>query len=195
VEAAEALIRACAQQRRTGMGEVEQSLQMAYPRWLHTQGIPWERARGPQDDSAEPDGWLVTNRELHSRRASGLTCFEELETYGRTGVRASVDRPVNNSKGGGGVMRATPIALWSDDPATVFALGAESAALAAILRQLPLGSPLRAAIDVAAAQLIRQPRHDEQLGALNQALELAEQGPPTPEKLETLGQGGTGHAK
>jgi hypothetical protein len=64
----EALIRAHAQQRRSGTGKVEQSLQMAYQRWLHTQGIPWERARGPKDDSAEADGWLVTNLELYSRR-------------------------------------------------------------------------------------------------------------------------------
>ena len=202
----EALIRAHAQQRRSGTGKVEQSLQMAYQRWLHTQGIPWERARGPKDDSAEADGWLVTNRELYSRRAPGLTCFSELEAYGRTGVRAGVDRPVNNSKGCGGVMRAAPIALWSDDPATVFTLGAESAALthghpsgylasgmfAVIVQQLLLGLPLREAIDVASAELVRQPRHEEQLTALKQALELAEQGSPTPEKLETLGQGNVG---
>lgn len=202
----EALIRAHVQRRRTGSATVEQSLQLAYQRWLHTQGVPWDRARGPKEDSPEADGWLVTNRELYSRRAPGLTCFGELERYGRTGVRAAVDRPVNNSKGCGGVMRAAPIALWSGNPSEVFDLGAESAALthghpsgflssgalAVIVQQLLRGKSLRAAVDVAMTELVRRPGHEEQLAALEQALALAGQGPPTPEKLESLGQGNVG---
>jgi len=202
----EALIRAHVEKRRTGSATVEQSLQMAYQRWLHTQGVPWDRARGPKNESPEADGWLVTNRELYSRRAPGLTCFGELEAYGRTGTRAAVARPVNNSKGCGGVMRAAPVALWSDDPSEVFDLGAESAALthghpsgflssgtfAVLVQQLLLGKPLRDALDVATAELVRRPQHEEQLAALEQALALAGQGPPTPEKLESLGQGNVG---
>jgi ADP-ribosylglycohydrolase len=103
-------------------------------------------------------------------------------------------------------MRAAPIALWSDDPGAVFDLGAESAALthghpsgylssgafAVIVQQLLLGRPLRDALAVATAELAARPNHEEQLTALDQALALADQGPPTPEKLETLGQGNVG---
>jgi ADP-ribosylglycohydrolase len=202
----EALIRAHAQQRRTASADVEQSLQMAYQRWLHTQGIPWERARGPENTLPEADGWLVTHRDLYSRRAPGLTCFSELEMYGKSGRRASIARPVNNSKGCGGVMRAAPIALWSDDPSVVFDLGAESAALthghpsgylssgafAVIVQQLLQGKPLLDALMIATAELVRRPNHEEQSAALDRALALAEQGAPTPEKLETLGQGNVG---
>ncbi|WP_340685743.1 ADP-ribosylglycohydrolase family protein [Amycolatopsis coloradensis] len=189
-----------------GTEPVEQSLQLAYQRWLHTQGVSWERARGPHDTSAEPDGWLITNRELFSRRAPGLTCFGELEAYGRTGVRAGMDKPVNNSKGCGGIMRAAPVALWSDDLAEVFRLGAESAALthghpsgylssgafAVIVRELLVGKPLLDAITTARAELEKYRGHEEQSVALDQALALAEEGAPTPEKLETLGQGNIG---
>ncbi|OKJ98474.1 ADP-ribosylglycohydrolase family protein [Amycolatopsis sp. CB00013] len=185
---------------------VEQSLQQAYQRWLHTQGIPWERARGPKDASAEPDGWLITNRELFSRRAPGLTCFGELEAYGRTGVRVGMDRPVNNSKGCGGIMRAAPVALWSDDLAEVFRLGAESAALthghpsgylssgafAVIVRELLVGKPLLDAVATARTELEKYRGHEEQSVALDQALALSREGAPTPEKLETLGQGNIG---
>ncbi|ANN14220.1 ADP-ribosylglycohydrolase [Amycolatopsis orientalis] len=185
---------------------VEQSLQLAYQRWLHTQGVPWERARGPEATSAEPDGWLITNRELFSRRAPGLTCFSELEAYGKTGVRAGMDKPVNNSKGCGGVMRAAPVALWSDDLAEVFRLGAESAALthghpsgylssgafAVIVHELLLGKPLLDAVATARVELEKYQGHEEQSVALDQALALAEEGAPTPEKLETLGQGNIG---
>ncbi|GAB3704143.1 hypothetical protein GCM10027598_03860 [Amycolatopsis oliviviridis] len=189
-----------------GTVPVEQSLQLAYQRWLHTQGVSWERARGPENTSTEPDGWLITNRELFSRRAPGLTCFSELEAYGKTGVRAGLDKPVNNSKGCGGIMRAAPVALWSDDLAEVFRLGAESAALthghpsgylssgafAVIVRELLTGKPLLDAVATARAELERYQGHEEQSVALDQALALAEKGTPTPERLETLGQGNVG---
>lgn len=203
----EGLIRANARKRKGLDGTpVEQSLQMAYQRWLHTQGVAWDQARGPHDRSAEADGWLLTNRELFSRRAPGLTCFSELENYGRTGVRAGIDKPINNSKGSGGVMRAAPIALWSDDLAEVFRLGAESAALthghpsgylssgafAVIVHELLQGKPLLDAVATARGELEKYRGHEEQSIALDQALALAGQGAPTPEKLETLGQGNIG---
>ncbi|SDX31993.1 ADP-ribosylglycohydrolase [Amycolatopsis xylanica] len=195
----EALLRA-----RINGGDVVHALQMAYQRWLHTQGVPWTRARGPKNTSEEPDGWLITVAELFSRRAPGLTCFGELEAYGRTGIQPSIDRPVNNSKGCGGVMRAAPIALWSDDPAEVFELGADSAALthghpsgylssgafAVIVQQLLAGVPLRYAVDVSIKELVKHRMHEEQLTALEAALKL--DGPPTPERVESLGQGNIG---
>ncbi|SFW53653.1 ADP-ribosylglycohydrolase family protein [Amycolatopsis australiensis] len=202
----EALIRAHAQRRRTGSADVVHSLQMAYQRWLHTQGVAWDRARGPRSAAEAPDGWLITHQELFSRRAPGLTCFGELEAYGRSGVRGTIERPVNNSKGCGGVMRAAPIALWSDDLAEVFRLGAESAALthghpsgylssgcfAVIVHELLHGRPLLDAVATARAELVQHPGHEEQSRALDAALALADQGPPTPEKLESLGQGNVG---
>lgn len=202
----EALIRAHAQRRRTGSADVVHSLQLAYQRWLHTQGVAWDRARGPQSAVEAPDGWLITHQELFSRRAPGLTCFGELEAYGRSGVRGTIERPVNNSKGCGGVMRAAPIALWSDDLAEVFRLGAESAALthghpsgylssgcfAVVVHELLHGKPLLEAVATARAELVKHPGHEEQNDALDAALALARQGPPTPEKLESLGQGNVG---
>ncbi|WP_284743454.1 ADP-ribosylglycohydrolase family protein [Amycolatopsis sp. RTGN1] len=202
----EALIRAHAQRRRTGSADVVHSLQLAYQRWLHTQGVAWDRARGPQSDVEAPDGWLVTHQELFSRRAPGLTCFGELEAYGRAGVRGTIERPVNNSKGCGGVMRAAPVALWSDDLAEVFQLGAESAALthghpsgylssgcfAVLVHGLLHGKPLLDALAAARDELVKHEGHEEQSAALDAALALAEQGPPTPEKLESLGQGNVG---
>jgi ADP-ribosylglycohydrolase len=202
----EGLIRAHVALRLTGDIEVGYFLQLAYQRWLHTQGVPWDRARGPKDDSVQPDGRLVTNRELYSRRAPGLTCFGELEAYGKTGVRGTIDRPINNSKGCGGVMRAAPVALWTDDPSQVFAVAAESSALthghpsgylssgtfAVIVHHLLDGRSLPDAVDAAKAILVRWPGHAEQLTALDQAFALAEQGSPTPEKVESLGQGNVG---
>jgi len=202
----EGLIRAHAQRRRSGSADVVQSLQLAYQRWLHTQGVPWDRARGPQSELVEPDGWLLTHQELFSRRAPGLTCFGELETYGKAGIRGTTERPVNNSKGCGGVMRAAPVALWSDDLSEVFELGADSAALthghpsgylssgafAVVMHELLHGKPLLDAVAAARLELEKRPGHEEQTAAFDAALALAEQGPPTPEKLESLGAGNVG---
>ncbi|MDQ0378238.1 ADP-ribosylglycohydrolase family protein [Amycolatopsis thermophila] len=188
---AEALIRA----RGT---DLRPALQAAYQRWLHTQGVPWEKARGPRVTSPGPDGWLVTNRALHHRRAPGSTCFFALRAYGR-GVAAP-----NDSTGCGGVMRAAPVAVWSDDPAAVFEAGVISAAithghpsgqlpagaLGVIVHQLIRGAALPAAIDVAQDLLRHRPGHEETLAALDAALALG--GPPSPAKVASLGSGHTG---
>ena len=205
---AEGLIRAHAQARRTGAADVAHSLQLAYQRWLHTQGVAWDRARGPQLGTDAPDGWLVTNAGLHHRRAPGATCFSSLENYGRSGESGTFEHKLNDSKGCGGVMRAAPIALWSADPAEVFRLAAVSAALthshpsgylsagvlAVIVRRLIDGATLLSAIDTARAELVTWPEHAEQLTALDAAVSLAVEGDPTPEKVERLGNGFVGES-
>ena len=52
--------------------------------------------------------WLVNFREFFSRRAPGGTCMSALQAGGR----GTVERPVNNSKGCGGVMRVAPIGMY-----------------------------------------------------------------------------------
>ena len=84
---AEGLLRA----RRQG-GDVPGALWQACRRWLLTQGY-----RG----SAAADGWLIGQEFLHHQRAPGTTCLSALED-GRPGMP---ERPVNDSKGCGGVMR------------------------------------------------------------------------------------------
>ena len=70
-----------------------------YLDWLATQ-IPGSRT------PAQPT-WLNGVPELRSCRAPGNTCLSAL----RGGVLGTVDSPVNDSKGCGGVMRVAPIGL------------------------------------------------------------------------------------
>lgn len=51
---------------------------------------------------------LLQYKELFSRRAPGQSCLAALAS-GRMGT---IDRPINNSKGCGGIMRAAPVALF-----------------------------------------------------------------------------------
>lgn len=78
----------------------ESAVHRAYLRWLSTQGESVPRM--------VDEGWLLSVTGLHHRRAPGSTCLSALES-GRMGT---VDRPINDSKGCGGVMRAVPVGLF-----------------------------------------------------------------------------------
>ncbi len=77
--------------------------------------------------------WLDDIPELYSRRAPGNTCLSVLAS----GKEGSVEKPINNSKGCGGVMRVAPIGLHFgrkniyrlDTPHEIMEIGAEVAAL------------------------------------------------------------------
>ncbi|AXB48922.1 ADP-ribosylglycohydrolase [Amycolatopsis albispora] len=200
----EGLIRGHAHLRRGGQTGLEHFVQSAYQRWLHTQDYSWEDCRGPQNTSLEPDGWLITHRELFSRRAPGKTCLTALMSYGNNGQMGSFTHRLNTSKGCGGVMRTAPAALWPGDPGTVFGVGAMAAALShshpsgylsagalsVIVRHLIDGGTLPDAVDEAFRQLARWQHHEETTAALRVGVRLAEQGPPTPEKIATIDGGG-----
>jgi ADP-ribosylglycohydrolase len=199
----EGVIRAHHRMRHTGSADLVPVLQHAYQRWLHTQKTEWDKARGPWSTLESPDGWLITNQALFRTQAPGLTCVTALQSFGASGQFGTFARPVNNSKGCGGLMRTAPLALWSDDVKVVFEVAAMSAALthghptgflaagtfAVLVHQLLRGSSLRSAIDIAIAQLVGWPGHEETLVAVRQALELAELGSPSPTRVEQLGAG------
>ena len=77
--------------------------------------------------------WLDGIPELFSRRAPGNTCLSVL----KGDKSGTLDNPINNSKGCGGVMRVAPVGLYfgkreylSDrDPLEAMEIGAETAAL------------------------------------------------------------------
>lgn len=204
----EGLIRAQVRRRLTGSDDVLLAVQHAYQRWLHTQGIPWPTAAGMFGAHAPvPDGWLVSNPGLFEKRAPGHTCVTGLRRFAHTGRQGTFAHRLNDSKGCGGVMRAAPAALYSSDAREVFHLGAAVAALthshpsgylsagtlAVIVHQLLEGAGLSSAVSIARAILLRWDGHEEQVRALDGAVELAGAGRPTPEHIaERLGAGWVG---
>lgn len=201
----EGLIQANIRQRTRGVVGVADVLQQSYLRWLHTQ-LP--REDGEPDRGESLTGWLVSVPGLFAQRAPGNTCVRALRALRDGATPGTPERPINDSKGCGGVMRAAPAALWSQgEPSEVFRVGVEAAALthghpsgylsagmlAAIVQQLLCGADLAAAIAVARAELLRWPGHGEQLAALDAAVALARQGRPTPEQIAArLGGGWVG---
>ncbi|WP_107248158.1 ADP-ribosylglycohydrolase family protein [Carbonactinospora thermoautotrophica] len=208
----EGLIRAHVRKRLLGQRNPLAEVQLAYQRWLHTQGIPWEQAAGQFLPAyPEPDGWLISQRELFQLRAPGNTCLGALRRFGAGHPPATFTNRINDSKGCGGVMRAAPAALWSQDPPQVFQLGAAIAALthshpsgylsagafAVILWEtLWTGKPFRG-VYTALEELKKWEGHEETTRALQAALDLSKKAwdrgkAPTPEEIETLGGGWTG---
>lgn len=187
---AEALIRARRRYEARRVDHAVDELWLAYRRWLDTQG------EKPASDGCDGGG-LVAEPVLRHRRAPGNTCLSAL-TGNEPG---SVELPVNDSKGCGGVMRVAPVGLVAAHPS---GLGIASAALthghpsgylaagaaADIIGRLRTGQPLRAAAVAAAETAAAWAGHEETVAALRQALALAEQEPvPTPEAVGALGEG------
>lgn len=52
--------------------------------------------------------WIMNLPEMFSRRAPGNTCLSALAAGGK----GTIEKPVNNSKGCGGIMRVAPIGLY-----------------------------------------------------------------------------------
>lgn len=176
--------------RAAGAEDLVPSVHRAYLRWLHTQGATSEHP-GYADAL---DGWLVRIPQLHSPRAPGNTCIGGM-TSARMGT---IEAPLNDSKGCGGVMRVAPVALLLPRPGEVAARVCAlthghragfmaGAALAEILADLLDGAPL---VD-AATRVADDPRlAPAEVGAsLHAALQAARQGPPTVAEVEALGGG------
>ena len=205
----EGLIRAEVRGEARGTAHPPSVVHHAYRRWLLTQGERWPEAAPFDTESVdaaapapwEPDGWLIGESFLHARRAPGNTCLAALRVPGPYGRLA-----VNDSKGCGGVMRIAPVGFLyrAGEGIAVFRMGVEIAALthghpsgqlpagvlaAAIHAIVHEGRALPEALDAATSILREAPAHEETLYPLSAARELAEQGAPTAERVESLGGG------
>lgn len=183
------------------------SIRQAYLRWLDTQRL------GSPTATADTPGWLAHQPEMHVRRAPGNTCLSALASGGE----GTMSKPINNSKGCGGVMRVAPIGLISPmgDAGAAFELAAESAALthghpsgylsagvaASIVRLLVDGVNLntqprsyhgRGAIEQSCGHLLAFPGHEETLAAVSGAVACAAKGLDKNSFLGTEAETGSG---
>ncbi len=80
---------------------VEVYVWQSYLSWLKSQGIEPENNIYGFDSISE----LLKNDEIHARRAPGRTCISALSS----GEMGKIEKPLNQSKGCGGVMRTAPL--------------------------------------------------------------------------------------
>jgi ADP-ribosylglycohydrolase len=168
----------------------------AYLRWLSTQGYPRLK-----DRDWIYDGWLIGVKELHERRAPGHTCLSALST----GKQGTIDEPINNSKGCGGVMRVAPAgvfyikknafnmaaqfaALTHGHPSGYLSAGALAYMIALILE----GQDIEAAAKGTLAELRSHENHYECSRSLSLALELSRSSLSDVDAIYQLGEGWVG---
>lgn len=105
------------------MGEYESYIYLAYLDWLSTQE--------PKMNHSKIISWIYSIPELHVRRDPGTTCLNAL----KSGTMGTMEHPLNDSKGCGGIMRAAPVALFchqhfiNPEDETIDFLGAKTAAI------------------------------------------------------------------
>ncbi len=196
---AEGVIRGVQRWNDRGLCSMPAAIQRALFRWLATQLDSGER-----DDAT---GWLVREPRLHARRAPGTTCLSALQHSRRpVGELPSLDRPPNDSKGCGAIMRSAPIGLAAGDRHRAFELARDAAVLthghpsgylsaaylAALVHDLARGAALPEALADADRLLQGERDHEEVVGAVAHARALAASGPPSAEALQALGGGWVG---
>lgn len=202
---AEGLIRAHVRSKAEGACHPPSVIHHALLRWLHTQGQ--ESPAFPKTGAAWPDGWLIQQRELHQRRAPGVTCVTALKRAVKLGELAR-----NDSKGCGGVMRVAPIGLFvpsADEhseaaPPLAFQMACESAQsthghpsstlasgfFALVIAHLLRGRSLHEAIAASKPWVLREASSDEVVAAIDSAVSLAgSDAPSAPSAVERLGGG------
>ena len=165
--------------------DAEFQIGLAYQRWLATQG---EKAL-PEAVAEDQKGWLFEQQELHSRRAPGNTCLGSLRGW-------KFNRPENDSKGCGTVMRSAPFGLHPSGPNMAgntagFTHGHwdayESAYVFAeiidkVISSIPLKDAAHKAWEAASGQ-------EQTRNKVGQAIELAESDLEPIEAIRQLGQG------
>lgn len=167
----------------------------AYLRWLYTQGL-----KMPNWPSQAYDGWLIKIKALHAYRDPGVTC---ITTLGK-GIMGTMQKPLNDSKSCGALIRVAPVGLVEDEE-NVFEVGARVAAithghptaylaagtLATLIHYIIQGDELLEAAYKALDKLRQKENSEECAFAVERAMELAKQGEPSYQQIHVLGQGFT----
>ena len=133
------------------------SVGKAYCDWYLTQTRPY-----PQKGTGTA-AFLLAQPGLYSPRAPGNTCM----TACAGGARGSVDAPVNNSRGCGGVMRVAPVGLFFAGSETTDLL--ESDRIAADAAALTHGHPLAWLPSAALAHTVRLLAENDGLSVVDAA--------------------------
>jgi ADP-ribosylglycohydrolase len=191
---AEALAKALAA-GACGDDQLRAGIRTAYLAWLQTQQGTGPHCPKPMD--------LRRYGELWKARAPGNTCLSALEAGGH----GTMDRPINQSKGCGGVMRVAPIGLVrSFDAGRSFNVSAAAAALThghssgylsaaamgSLVRELLEGETLDASLGATRHRLEEAPGHEETLRAIDSAVRLSAAGEGAHEAVKALGEGWVG---
>ncbi len=175
----------------------------SYLRWYNTQqGImPTERHQKLMDKQPHEHTFsLLDQPGLFARRAPGNTCISTLAS----GLMGTMENPLNQSKGCGGVMRVAPIGLLLHErPDHAFRVAAEAAAVthghasgylaagafAAIVAELVNEKEICEGVETALGLLKSYRYHEETSKAIERAVNFAKNSERHETAIIELGEG------
>lgn len=166
----------------------------SYKLWLKTQfgGKPEKK-----------DGWISNIQELYTTRAPGNTCISAI----RGNKPGSIQEPINDSAGCGGVMRVAPVGLmYKEDPKLAFETGAQCAALthshprgylpagvlSEMIAHIVSGKNISGAVDETLKTLKTYEKHEPILELMEKAKDLAKSDIHPESAIKELGEGWVG---
>lgn len=168
----------------------------SYKDWLETQ-----LSNGIRHSSNK--GWVLNIGSLYAQRNPGDTCLSALES----GEIGTMSKPLNNSKGNGGVMRVAPVGLlYYKNPKVAFETAARCAAIthghpsgylsagffASMIAYVVQGYDIESAIDKSMKILDNYENNEEVIIAVNKAKTLAKTNISEQEAITQLGRGWVG---
>lgn len=191
--------------RNRGIGSYSASgTYHSYLRWLYTQTgrikDDYCLEKNPYEKKDDDSIFILDVKELYARRAPGLTCLSALES----GAMGSMENPLNNSKGCGGIMRVAPVGLFlHNQPRYAFEVGCELAAIthghptgylsagafAMIIAELLNNKGLMESIASSINTLKEYENHEETLDAINKSIELSNSNVSVEKAILQLGEG------
>lgn len=155
---------------------VQNCIYKAYMDWLSTQLGAYSKPNAPHVS------WLLNDQRLFSSRAPGNTCLSALESR----MMGTIQKPINRSKGCGGIMRVAPIGLYySGSDVSIEESDRIAAEAAAITHGHELGYLSAAAL----AHMIRRLTENEQetvLSAVTDAMRVLPMLIPETEHLHEM---------
>lgn len=92
------------------------AIYLGYLNWLDSQN---------NKDSENKICWIKDIKELNVPRAPGNTCISALSS----GQKGTIENPINNSKGCGGIMRVAPLGLYMNTDINAGKFAAEASAI------------------------------------------------------------------
>ncbi len=181
-------------------GGTVSSVYHALLRWLFTQETNLQGSLIKSHGTCSIiDGILTGYKEFFSLRAPGNSCLSAL----KSGKRGTMENPVNDSKGCGGVMRMAPVGLAFQDAEKAFQIGCECAAithghpsgylaagaLASIISMIISGNSLLDSINESIRILKAGKNNKETLEIIYKAVEMANQSKAGPDAIKDIGAG------
>lgn len=167
----------------------------SYQDWLNTQNLSYTKQLNK--------GWVSQIPSLYEKRNPGDTCIVSLSK----GKMGTMSKPINMSKGNGGVMRVAPAGLlYYNNPKIAFEVGARCAAIthghpsgylsagvfASILSYIAKGENIESSVDKSIRILEKYSNHEEVKDALLKAKDLAKTDIKPEEAIHEIGGGWVG---